>query len=385
MLGMTRRTLTKPFGFAVLVALLIAGTVLAIRSRSGSAPEAPSHCRGAASARVDRRTPTFSHPLRITNPRFPRGAEGQTVQLGTEGDERIRFEITSLPDTKVIEWDGTRVETRVTHYVAYTDGRIVETALDFYAQDDAGNVWYFGEDVSNYEEGVVVNHDGTWRAGRDGPPGLIMPARPRVGDVYRPENIPGLVFEEVTVRAVDQTVQGPRGAVEGAVAVRECLMDGTTEDKHFAPDYGEFAAEVKADREAYRVAVAVPADRATGAAPGALTNLVAATRAGDLAAVRAAADALSEGATPPLLLDALRTAVETRASAGDGRAARQADIDLGHAVLDLELPYRALAEVERDRLGLWERQLALDEAAGDTAAVAGDRATLDAIRERIRP
>ena len=58
-------------------------------------------------------------------------------------------------------------------------------------------MWYFGEQVDNYVDGALDNHDGTWLAGRDGPPGMIMPARPRVGDVYRPENIPGLVFEEV--------------------------------------------------------------------------------------------------------------------------------------------------------------------------------------------
>ena len=34
---------------------------------------------------------------------------------------------------------------------------------------------------------------GTWIAGIDGPAAMIMPADPRPGDVYRPENIPGLV------------------------------------------------------------------------------------------------------------------------------------------------------------------------------------------------
>jgi len=99
----------------------------------------------------------------------------------------------------------------VTHFVAYKEGRVLETAVDYYAQDDAGNVWYFGEDVSNYENGVEVNKDGTWSAGKDGPPGMIMPAQPKVGDGYRPENIPGLVFEEVTVKATGKTVQGGLG------------------------------------------------------------------------------------------------------------------------------------------------------------------------------
>jgi hypothetical protein len=93
------------------------------------------------------------------------------------------------------------VPNRIHQYVAYSGGRILEVALDWYAQADDGSVWYFGEDVFNYEDGVVADTHGTWLAGRDGPPGMIMPANPAGDQVYRPENIPGLVFEEVTVKS----------------------------------------------------------------------------------------------------------------------------------------------------------------------------------------
>ena len=63
----------------------------------------------------------------------------------------------------------------------------------------------------NYEDGVVADTDGTWLAGTDGPPAMIMPADPQVGEVYRPENIPDFVFEEVTVKSVGLTVRRPRG------------------------------------------------------------------------------------------------------------------------------------------------------------------------------
>jgi hypothetical protein len=209
---------------------------------------------------------------------------------------------------------------------------------------------------------------------------MIMPADPDVGDVYRPENIPGLVFEEVTVRAVDQTVDGPRGKISGAVAVRECLMDGTTEDKHFAPSYGEFTAEVKSSHEAYAVAVAVPPDRAPGSPPAALERLAAAVLADDVDAMHAAADALPGETTPPLLLEQLHRALDART-----RGAGQATIDVRHAVLDLQLRYRPQVDVDRDRLALWEDQLTFDRAAADDAAVAGDRASIATIKGRIRP
>jgi len=65
--------------------------------------------------------------------------------------------------------------------------------------------------------------------------------------------------------------------------------------------------------------------------------------------------------------------------------ARQASIDVGHAGLDLRLQYEPQAEIDRARLGLWADQLALDRSAGDSGAVAGDRATIRAIEDRIRP
>ena len=49
---------------------------------------------------------------------------------------------------------------------------------------------------------VVADRDGIWLAGRDGPAAMIMPAMAKVGDVFRPENICGVVFEEVTVQSV---------------------------------------------------------------------------------------------------------------------------------------------------------------------------------------
>ena len=136
------------------------------------------------------------------------------------------------------------------------NGRILEVATDFYAQADDGSVWDFGENVDNYEDGVIVDHEGTWLAGKDGPPGMIMPADPQVGDVYRPENIRGLVFEEVTVKRTGVTVNGPRGPVPGAVFVQERLMEGTIEDKIFAPGYGEFKAQVASLDELYKLALA---------------------------------------------------------------------------------------------------------------------------------
>jgi hypothetical protein len=133
------------------------------------------------------------------------------------------------------------------------------------------------EDVANYEDGRVADHDGSWLAGEDGPAGMIMPGQPRAGDVYRSENIPGLVFEQDTVRATGQTVPGPRGPIEGVAMVQELLMDGAIEEKAFAPGYGEFQA--RAEDELVTVAQALPTDAVAGPPPAALGVLADGARA----------------------------------------------------------------------------------------------------------
>ncbi len=199
-------------------------------SRRVPCRQVPARQRAPAGASTSGRPP-FSNPTEITNPLFPIGSTDQAVQLGAGGDVALRHEITFLDETRVVRWNGQDIEAVVSQFVAYGDGEILETATDYFAQADDGSVWYLGEDVTNYNGGRVENHDGIWLAGRDGPAGMIMLADPQVGDVYRPENIPGFVFEEVTVQQTGLTVDGPTGPVGGAILVQERLMDGTLEDK----------------------------------------------------------------------------------------------------------------------------------------------------------
>jgi hypothetical protein len=350
------------------------------------------------SARVDLATPAFSNPTRITNPLFPIAELDQILMLGTVDDLPFRTEVTLLPETKLIELDGQQVEVLVSQYTAYLDRRIHEVALDYYAQADDGSVWYFGEDVFNYADGVVADTDGTWLAGRDGPAAMIMPADPQVGDVYRPENVPGLVFEEVTVASTEETVDGPTGPIEGAIVVDELHMEGTHERKTFAPGYGEFFTDAGGDLEA--VALGVPIDAVSGPMPPELESITDAAisigeaiGSGDWAAASAGSaeasaawDAYRATDVPERLaeqmqaaLDELTAAVQVRDAEAGGHAA----LDVAMAGLDLQLRHRPLAEVDLDRLELWARRTILDAAAAVDGAIAGDSATLGWIRDRL--
>jgi hypothetical protein len=324
----------------------------------------------------------------------------ECLPLAPDSRRIDRAAVTLLPGTKATTWNGRSVPNRIHQYVAYSGGRILEVALDWYAQADYGSVWYFGQDVFNYEDGVVADTHGTWLTGKDGPPGMIMPANPATGQIYRPENIPGLVFEEVTVKSTGQRVPGPRGMIEGALVISELHVDGATEDKTFAPDYGEFSAGGGGDLEA--VALAVPADAVGGAPPASLAVLTggarsafAAAAAGGWESVVSRAEAMSAAwaafkradgsGAPELLVGQMTGALDALAKAVDARdpaRTRQAALWVEQAALDLELRHRPTAEVDLDRLDLWARQLRVDAAARDTGAVAGDVATLQVIWDR---
>ena len=171
--------------------------------------------------------PTFSNPTEITNPLFPVSDQASVLLLGHVDGKPFRTEVTLLPYTRIVEWEGQRVETLVSQYNAFLGGSIEEVAYDLYAQADDGSVWYFGEDVFDFRDGAIVSTEGTWLAGRDGPAAMIMPGDPKVGDVYRTENAPGFVFEEVTVRSTDQTLDGPSSFLHSFMAA----MDAAAPDR----------------------------------------------------------------------------------------------------------------------------------------------------------
>src|SRR5215213_1586909 len=358
-------------------------------SGTGCAPEGK---------RVDLTRPSFSDPTGVTNLLFPVSRQESVLMLGRVDGKPFRTEVTLLPDTRIIEWQGQKVETLVSQYTAYLDGRIHEVAYDYYAQADDGSVWYFGEDVSNFEDGLIHDTHGTWIAGKDGPAAMIMPSDPKVGDVYRPENIPGFVFEEVTVKSVDKRLEGPLGPIEGGLVIEEFHMDGTTEDKSFAPGYGEFYTAGGGDVEA--LALAVPTDVASKPTPAELGNLYSGalgvfdaahsrdwnTASSTVEKMTAAWKTYEAGEVPKMIEPRMTDALAALARAVDARDAAQAQkaaIDTAQWSLDLQLRYRPPVEIDLARFDLWAAQLTLDASAGDAGTVGGDVFTIGYIRDRI--
>jgi hypothetical protein len=352
------------------------------------------------SERVDIEAPTFSSPTEITNPLFPVSDLHSVVFSGRVEGEPFHTETTLLPETKVIEWaPGQQVEALVSQYTAFVGGRLEEVATDYYAQADDGSVWYMGEDVFEYnQQGFSDSNLGSWFAGREGPPEMIMPADPQVGDVHRAENIPAIAFEEVAIKRVDKTVLGPSGRVQGAIVARELHDDGTYSDKVFAPGYGEFYTAHGGEVEA--LALAMPTDAVDRQVPGELKELSAAaddafdaTRTGNWRAAASheeaalrAWDALQERPVPPRLtsdLDRALRALGFGVGSRDRVRAGTGAIDVAQSALDLELRYGSTTEIDLARFELWARQILVDAAANDVGGVRSDISTMEWVRDRF--
>ncbi len=349
--------------------------------------------------RVDLGTPVFSNPTSVTNPLFPISGLDQVVLVGFVGGVPFRAETSLLPETKRIDLGSSEVETLTSQYVAYLDRRIDETAIDQYGQDDAGAVWYFGEEVSNYEDGEIVDTDGTWLACQDGPVAMIMPAHPTVGDVYRVENIFPVVFEEIEILKTDQTLPGPLGPVAGAFEVTQLHLDGHYEPKAFAPAYGEFSTGSNTDIE--ELAIAIPTDAAGVPTPASLRQLLSGARRVFQAAGRGnwrqasrTAEEMTmawqsyQATTIPRLLKPLMAGALSdltgAVSSREAAATRQFALDVTKWGLDLLLQYQSRAEVDFARLDLWSRQLVVDAGAEDTGGIASDLAIMGRILDRLK-
>ena len=128
-------------------------------------------------------------------------------ETGDDGPGRVVVRVTHR--TKRVQG----VETVVVRDRAFLGGELVEDTFDWYAQDRRGNVWYFGENTKEYENGRVVSTAGSWKAGRDGArAGIVMKAHPRVGATYYQEFSPGVAEDQATVLSRDARVSVPYGS-----------------------------------------------------------------------------------------------------------------------------------------------------------------------------
>ena len=154
----------------------------------------------------------------IDNPYLPLavGSEWRYEGTSDEGIETITVVVTG--DRKTVMG----ISAYVVRDTVELNGEIVEDTYDWFAQDDEGNVWYLGEDVKDYENGVLVSTAGSWEAGVDGAlPGIAMPAEPAVGDAFRLEYYAGEAEDMFEIIAVDRTLTVPFGTFDRAITTKD--------------------------------------------------------------------------------------------------------------------------------------------------------------------
>ena len=218
---------TKPWR-ALLAAAVLAGLVAGPLPASAAPPQAT--CPDVSGA-------TFHHSTTIDNRYLPLPAGAVFRSEGkTKGHSFLDVQ-TVTNDTRVL--DG--VNTVIVHDQIYQDSILTEDTLDYFAQDDAGNVWYFGERSTEYDKKGNTTDGGSWLAGVDGEPGFIMEANPHVGDTYCQENAAGVAEDRAQVVAVGQSLTVPYGTFRDVVVTKEFtpLEPGKTENKYYGPCVGE--------------------------------------------------------------------------------------------------------------------------------------------------
>ncbi|MGB2711932.1 MAG: hypothetical protein WBC33_10480 [Conexibacter sp.] len=147
---------------------------------------------------------------RIEHPYWPMAPGSRWIYRETaRGAAPQRVVVTVTAKTKRV---ANGIRARVVHDVVSARGALVEDTFDWYAQDRDGNVWYLGEDTTEYEHGRPVTTAGSWEAGVDGAQaGVVMPAMPRVGMRYRQEYYAGRAEDRGEILSVDEQVEVPFG------------------------------------------------------------------------------------------------------------------------------------------------------------------------------
>ena len=185
----------------------------------------------------------FKHPTVIDNKWSPMRPGTRWVYEGTskEDDGKIvphRITVTVTGLTKIVGG----VRTVVSYDLDYSDGQLVEAELAFYAQDNEGNVWQFGEYPEEYEDGKFIKAP-TWIHGLKGSrAGLIMPASPQLGSKDFSEGWGpavgwkdrGLVYQNA------QKVSVPAGVFEDVLVIKESAAGEQDAEqlKYYAPGIG---------------------------------------------------------------------------------------------------------------------------------------------------
>ena len=180
------------------------------------------------------------------NPYFSLQPGRRLVLEGDDDGEAVRVEITVLAATKAIDFVAPsgkpmRVVARVVEERESKGGELAEVSRNFFARcKQTNDVFYFGEEVDNYEDGQIVDHGGSWQAGVNGAqPGILVPARFLLGARYYQEQAPGVALDRAENVEMGLTLHLAGRRLRDCVAVAETsAMESGESAKVYCPGIG---------------------------------------------------------------------------------------------------------------------------------------------------
>jgi hypothetical protein len=155
----------------------------------------------------------------IDNPWLPFKPGMVWHYTGTKDGERAKDVTTVTSRTEVVAG----VPCVVVDDKLFLNGKLEETTLDYYVQDRAGNVWYFGEDTQELDaNGNITSTEGSWRTGVDGAvPGIFMEGDPVIGHAFQQEYLAGQAEDNFEVLSLTASVTVPAGTYNIALLTKE--------------------------------------------------------------------------------------------------------------------------------------------------------------------
>lgn len=173
----------------------------------------------------------------ITNPYFGLKPGNLYVYEGQTDEGLEHIEIYIMEETKEI----LGVSCTIVRDTVWLDDKMVEDTFDWYAQDQDGDVWYFGEQSSEYEDGKKINDEGSWEAGVDGAkPGILIRFNPIVSEEYRQEYYFEVAEDMAKVISLSANITIGLGEFDNVLQTEEWnpLENDSNEYKFYVKGYG---------------------------------------------------------------------------------------------------------------------------------------------------
>lgn len=193
----------------------------------------------------------------VDNPYFPLPVGTVLIYTGSRDGKRAVEVLEVTGRTKTI----LGAPCRVVHDRLYLDDALAEDTEDWYAQDRAGAVWYFGEATKTLDgHGKVTSTEGSFQAGVDGArQGIFMPARPKTGASYQQEYYQGQAEDHFRITSVSTPVAVPAGSYGSAVRTEEWtpLEPGVRSAKYYVRWIGTVREEDTAGGDEHLELIAV--------------------------------------------------------------------------------------------------------------------------------